>query len=80
MKICNIEITLGIIEITLDIIEITLKFSNLLYKFRKMLTFSWLFRKCFPVSQEVVGIKNRPDIEFSTSFIDVFVTHCLNFL
>ena len=28
------------------------------------LTFSCFFRKCFPVSQEVVGIKIRPEIEF----------------
>ncbi len=26
--------------------------------------FSWVFRKCFPVPQEVVGIKNRPGIKF----------------
>ncbi len=43
-------------------------------KISMLVSFSGFFRKCFPVSQEVVGIKNRPEIEFYTSFIDVFVT------
>ena len=30
----------------------------------KMLTFSELVWKCFPVCQEVVGIKERPEIKF----------------
>ncbi len=40
--------------------------KNIKNKYKKICVFifSWFFRKCFPVSQEVVGIKNRPEIEF----------------
>ncbi len=38
--------------------------SRIFELFLCFFTFSGCFRKCFPVSQEVVGIKNRPEIEF----------------
>ncbi len=59
----------------IDILDENIDISEMFEHFRTFSTVSVFFRKCFPVCQEVVGIKKRPEFKVKISVIYVFVKH-----
>ena len=56
--------TVDMLHEQVDILDEQFDMLEMFENFLKQNTVSELFRKCFPVCQEVVGIKKRPDINF----------------